>query len=160
MKSSNPPSPRPLPIKKKMRGRGGGGIFKTYVRPYSRMPIPSMIQPPQLPNIHPRYHTTVQSSLSGTFLETLPQLVSTPLKRPSLSPRICPPTLSRDPALFCQYLRKLYSNFFADESGWKEGVRLPEETYPNDCMMSTTLRKLLKEGVERIRAFPSAWIPS
>ena len=36
---------------------------------------------------------TLQSSLSGTFLQTLPDLV-TPLKGHSLSPRICPATRS------------------------------------------------------------------
>ena len=36
---------------------------------------------------------TLRASLSGTFLQTLPDLV-TPLKGYSLSPRICPPTLS------------------------------------------------------------------
>ena len=36
---------------------------------------------------------TLRASLSGTFLQTLPDLV-TPLKGPSLSPRSCPPTRS------------------------------------------------------------------
>ena len=36
---------------------------------------------------------TLRASLSGTFLQTLPDLV-TPLKRHSLSPRSCPPTRS------------------------------------------------------------------
>ena len=36
---------------------------------------------------------TLQASLSGTFLQTLPDLV-TPLKGHSLSPRSCPPTRS------------------------------------------------------------------
>ena len=36
---------------------------------------------------------TLRASLSGTFLQTLPELV-TPLKGHSLSPRSCPPTLS------------------------------------------------------------------
>ena len=39
-------------------------------------------------------HTTLRTSLSGSFLQTLPQLV-TPLKRHLLSPRSCPtPTRS------------------------------------------------------------------
>ena len=39
-------------------------------------------------------HTpTLPASLSGTFLQTLPDLV-TPLKRHSLFPRSCPPTRS------------------------------------------------------------------
>ena len=37
--------------------------------------------------------STLRASLSGTFLQTLPDLV-TPLKGPSLSPRSCPPTRS------------------------------------------------------------------
>ena len=37
--------------------------------------------------------TTLRASLSGTFLQTLPDLV-TPLKGHSLSLRSCPPTLS------------------------------------------------------------------
>ena len=37
--------------------------------------------------------STLWASLSGTFLQTLPYLV-TPLKRHSLSPRNCPPTRS------------------------------------------------------------------
>ena len=36
---------------------------------------------------------TLRASLSGTFLQTLPDLV-TPLKGHSLSPRSCPPTRS------------------------------------------------------------------
>ena len=36
---------------------------------------------------------TLRASLSGTFLQILPELV-TPLKGHSLSPRSCPPTLS------------------------------------------------------------------
>ena len=40
--------------------------------------------------------TTLRSSLSGTFLQTLPDLV-TPLKGHSLSPRSCPPTRSAPP---------------------------------------------------------------
>ena len=38
-------------------------------------------------------YTTLWASLSGTFLQTLPELV-TPLKGHSLSPRSCPPTRS------------------------------------------------------------------
>ena len=45
---------------------------------------------------HLTYHThptTLRASLSGTFLQILPDLV-TPLKGHSLSPRSCPPTRS------------------------------------------------------------------
>ena len=41
----------------------------------------------------------LRASLSGTFLQTLPQLV-TPLKERSLSPRSCPPTLSAPSEMF------------------------------------------------------------
>ena len=40
-----------------------------------------------------KVYTTLRASLSGTFLQTLPDLV-TPLKGHSLSPRSCPPTRS------------------------------------------------------------------
>ena len=40
-----------------------------------------------------KVYTTLRASLSGTFLQTLPDLV-TPLKGRSLSPRSCPPTRS------------------------------------------------------------------
>ena len=39
------------------------------------------------------FQCTLRASLSGTFLQTLPELV-TPLKGHSLSPHGCPPTLS------------------------------------------------------------------
>ena len=41
----------------------------------------------------PTVDLTLQASLSGTFLQTLPDLV-TPLKGHSLSPRSCPATRS------------------------------------------------------------------
>jgi len=46
-----------------------------------------------LGNIFHRVHITLRASLSGTSLQTLPDLV-TPLKGNSLSPRFCPPTRS------------------------------------------------------------------
>ena len=42
---------------------------------------------------------TPRASLSGTFLQTLSELV-TPLKEHSLSPRSCPPTLSAPSEMF------------------------------------------------------------
>ena len=61
--------------------------------------VPSTLLVPVVPP-HARLHlcndslsTTLQASLSGTFLQTLPDLVL-PLKGHSLSPRSCPPLQS------------------------------------------------------------------
>ena len=45
---------------------------------------------------------TLRAPLSGTFLQTLPDLV-TPLKGHSLSPRSCPPTRSAPSERFGYY---------------------------------------------------------
>ena len=55
-------------------------------------PLPSSAIPCMDLSIY-RSMVTIRASLSGTFLQTLPDLV-TPLKGDSLSPRSCPPTRS------------------------------------------------------------------
>ena len=52
-------------------------------------------EPPRLPGLHTEtlFKSTLRALLSGTFLQTLPDLV-TPLKGHSSSPRSCPPTRS------------------------------------------------------------------
>ena len=70
-------------------------------RPPPPPPPPPSSSPRQLTSVHDpslesllhRAGTTLRASLSGTFLRTLPDLV-TPLKEHSLSPRSCPATRS------------------------------------------------------------------
>ena len=58
-------------------------------KPPPQPPLP----PPRPPTLTHTSRHTLRASLSGTYLQTLPDLV-TPLKGHSLSPRCCPPTRS------------------------------------------------------------------
>ena len=76
-----PPPPLPLPPDRQTDRKTGGQINQKSTNVNWRRQTRGML------------HATLQAPLSGTFLQTLPDLV-TPLKGHSLSPRSCPPTWS------------------------------------------------------------------